>query len=428
MEVITSSTDMHILHIEDIAIVSRTTDGYINATQLCQAGNKQFHTYYRRQKTKEFLQELSIILKCERKSLIIYKQGGNIDRATWVHPQVAINIAQWISIQFDVQVSKWIYSWYTKTEENAIEFYKQLNSIKPKKHERIEKIIQEKLRIELIGTPEVTTEYGNIDLLTKTQVIEIKELSKWKHAIGQVITYGLSQICNNKQKRIHLFAESISQKDIKIIKHVTDQLDIILTFEEYTKKNTIEETKQNINQQNESNENQDYIKKCPGKYHETEDDRMLNSSKFHKNRSTKDGFAAYCKECASNARYSNKNHLERKALNYDRKLFKYCPGTTHKCAEDRIISLQDFHNNKAARDSKEPYCKECIGTRKHGEQRKRRIIVEKEPPAKFDEDTLKWCRDCDQILNREEFHQGYTTKDGLQGYCKECHKKRRKQN
>ena len=30
-------------------------------------------------------------------------------RKTWVHPQVAINIAQWISPEFDVQVSKWIF-------------------------------------------------------------------------------------------------------------------------------------------------------------------------------------------------------------------------------------------------------------------------------------------------------------------------------
>ena len=35
--------------------------------------------------------------------------GGNGERHTWVHPQVAINIAQWISPEFDVKVSAWIY-------------------------------------------------------------------------------------------------------------------------------------------------------------------------------------------------------------------------------------------------------------------------------------------------------------------------------
>ena len=42
--------------------------------------------------------------------------GGNGERHTWVHPQVAINIAQWISPQFDVKVSAWIYELMTTGE------------------------------------------------------------------------------------------------------------------------------------------------------------------------------------------------------------------------------------------------------------------------------------------------------------------------
>jgi chromosome segregation ATPase len=35
--------------------------------------------------------------------------NGSTDRATWVHPRVAINIAQWISPKFDVKVSAWVH-------------------------------------------------------------------------------------------------------------------------------------------------------------------------------------------------------------------------------------------------------------------------------------------------------------------------------
>jgi len=35
--------------------------------------------------------------------------GSSQKKKTWVHPQVAINIAQWISPRFDVKVSGWIY-------------------------------------------------------------------------------------------------------------------------------------------------------------------------------------------------------------------------------------------------------------------------------------------------------------------------------
>jgi hypothetical protein len=41
--------------------------------------------------------------------LLKQEQGGNGERHTWSHPQVAINIAQWISPDFDVLVSKWVY-------------------------------------------------------------------------------------------------------------------------------------------------------------------------------------------------------------------------------------------------------------------------------------------------------------------------------
>ena len=40
-------------------ITMREEDGYINATELCKAGNRLFSTYYRRNKTKDFLQVLS---------------------------------------------------------------------------------------------------------------------------------------------------------------------------------------------------------------------------------------------------------------------------------------------------------------------------------------------------------------------------------
>ena len=41
--------------------------------------------------------------------MIIYETGSNDNRATWVHPEVAIDIAQWISPKFRVRVNRWIY-------------------------------------------------------------------------------------------------------------------------------------------------------------------------------------------------------------------------------------------------------------------------------------------------------------------------------
>jgi hypothetical protein len=87
----------------------RHEDGYINVTNLCKAGGKQFKNWNSIMKTKAFLKALSSSVEISASELIKYKSGSNSERATWVHPQVAINIAQWISPEFDVKVSGWVY-------------------------------------------------------------------------------------------------------------------------------------------------------------------------------------------------------------------------------------------------------------------------------------------------------------------------------
>ncbi len=97
-----------ILVLNDITIVSRT-DGYINLTQLCKSGNKAYSKWKENKNTEAYLEVLSSSLRIRRDDLIVYESGSNQNRATWGHPQVAINIAQWISPEFNVQVSKWIF-------------------------------------------------------------------------------------------------------------------------------------------------------------------------------------------------------------------------------------------------------------------------------------------------------------------------------
>ena len=91
----------------------REDDGYINITNLCKAGGKQFKHWNSIDKTKKFLEELSVAVGKTTTELIKIgsgsKFGENVQSGTWAHPQVAVNIAQWISPKFDVLVSKWVY-------------------------------------------------------------------------------------------------------------------------------------------------------------------------------------------------------------------------------------------------------------------------------------------------------------------------------
>lgn len=95
--------------VEGKLIHQRASDGYINATAMCAAAKKQMGHYLANAGTKEFLKELS---DDTHAVLVNTIQGGLPElQGTWVHPQVAIHLAQWLSPKFAVQVSKWVYEW-----------------------------------------------------------------------------------------------------------------------------------------------------------------------------------------------------------------------------------------------------------------------------------------------------------------------------
>ena len=90
----------------------RVNDGYINATKLCKNAGKRFNDWYRLNTTTPFLEELAIVAGIPATELIHIIKGGDYKlQGTWVHPQVAINLAQWLSPKFAVQVSKWVLDW-----------------------------------------------------------------------------------------------------------------------------------------------------------------------------------------------------------------------------------------------------------------------------------------------------------------------------
>ena len=101
-------------HSVDGAVVpQRPTDGYVNATRLCQQAGKQFGHYRSNDQTQAFLDQLSLEIGIPISNLVqvIRGRGDAIAQGTWVHPQVAINLGQWLSPTFAVQVTKWVLDW-----------------------------------------------------------------------------------------------------------------------------------------------------------------------------------------------------------------------------------------------------------------------------------------------------------------------------
>jgi hypothetical protein len=86
--------------IENVTIEARSSDNYINATQLCKVGDKDFYEWYELDTTKEVIKEYEISLNDDK--LIVESNSG-----IWIHPDLALQLASWISPMVSIKVFRW---------------------------------------------------------------------------------------------------------------------------------------------------------------------------------------------------------------------------------------------------------------------------------------------------------------------------------
>ena len=132
-------------NLDNNLVCQRKDNGYINATALCKACDRKIATYLRAETTKEFLNALSFEVQICTTDLVITRKSGSCKfQGTWVHPYVAINLAQWASPKFAVAVSKWVFDWFNgqKTPEVEPAEQKALPPYNPTAVEMVGEFIQ----------------------------------------------------------------------------------------------------------------------------------------------------------------------------------------------------------------------------------------------------------------------------------------------
>lgn len=98
-----------IIELNGIIANSRSSDGYINATQLCKAGGKTYSHWIENKGVNDLITELESDIGYPRSQLINTIKGGNSKlQGSWIHPDLAVQLAQWISPKFAIQVSRWV--------------------------------------------------------------------------------------------------------------------------------------------------------------------------------------------------------------------------------------------------------------------------------------------------------------------------------
>ena len=103
---VNTSISSFFMEFNGFKIRQRESDGYIHATDMCKVGKKEWSGYIRGKLVKQFINELSSTLQICRVELIITTEGNG--GGTWIHPRIAINLAQWISAEFAVKVTDWV--------------------------------------------------------------------------------------------------------------------------------------------------------------------------------------------------------------------------------------------------------------------------------------------------------------------------------
>lgn len=103
-------------------VCQRKDNGYINATALCKACDRRIFDYLRLDTTKAFIDTLSSSTGIPANEIVTTQISvRNELRGTWVHPYVAINLAQWASPKFAVAVSKWVFDWFNGQKSPEVE-------------------------------------------------------------------------------------------------------------------------------------------------------------------------------------------------------------------------------------------------------------------------------------------------------------------
>jgi hypothetical protein len=104
------------------------SDGYWNATEMCQRHGRLFADFLRLKSTKAYLEALSPVMGIPITELIQQVQGGTPQlQGTWVHPRVALKLAAWLNAAFEV----WVYSMIEKLlTQGKVELQEELSSLK----------------------------------------------------------------------------------------------------------------------------------------------------------------------------------------------------------------------------------------------------------------------------------------------------------
>lgn len=121
----------------DFDVIIMDKNGYINATNLCKLGNKNFYDWKATKRAGKLIRALSLAIKIRAGDLMKVVTGGkNTEvRGTYVHSKLIPHIASWVSPNFAIKVSNIVEEYYVKKAVAA------KDKLLQKKEDKIDKLL-----------------------------------------------------------------------------------------------------------------------------------------------------------------------------------------------------------------------------------------------------------------------------------------------
>lgn len=422
----------YVLKLEDGAEfkIPVRSDGFVCATKLCQVAKKVFAGWKRNQETK------MLINKAQDKypgiELIQIRMGGNCHlQGTYLHPDLAMNLAQWCSPSFSLQVSKWIRELII-TDEVKLGQEKtddQINKCFQKQIDELHKILEEQNK-QLEAKDNLLTEAHKYIKNTKTEakmindkykklyynhqtILKRKELYRLKEGACVYIINMRGINDNNSQVKRYKIGQS-SDLTNRVCGYRTSSPFCKVLFVMYVKENIAIEKFMKIR----------YEEQLQPNNHEFISSVDLESLIENVIKIADILNQPYELETDENLNKFNSHILPLEEIFKDPELerlpdisHKRCGGYRHTTEEEKILPISNFSKHGRNKDGYQRLCKECIGKNNYGDNRKRQKQVVK---PDFDIATHKWCNRCENVRLRMDFHSSKDTKDGLNPNCKIC--------
>jgi hypothetical protein len=92
----------------DTPIQRRSADGYVNATAMCKANGCRWTKFRESTQCKAQMQAIAAEDRISVFDLVVSQRGGSgAGGSTWIHPDLATELARWISPAFGLFINRW---------------------------------------------------------------------------------------------------------------------------------------------------------------------------------------------------------------------------------------------------------------------------------------------------------------------------------